>query len=260
MLPLDLHVLGLSLAFILSQDQTLRCIILFFFFYSIEDFFYLSPSCKRAARDSPVLTLTFYSSRTTLSIISSRFYSLPSPGLSSRSIGKAGAKIEAFLFPSKYFCYFFSSFFCTFFLLPYSQCLRRKNFFCPSRLFFPPPSLFSSFFPSLPLFTGCEKWVAKEGVRSALRAGLGLLYGALGSLAGMFPLLPSLPSGHLLQGVYSFGSGMAKLRLFSALSKFILLFRNTALQHIPAPPPYSPNAKIRREKRIWHSIRPQKFE
>lgn len=26
-LPLDLHVLGLSLAFILSQDQTLRCII-----------------------------------------------------------------------------------------------------------------------------------------------------------------------------------------------------------------------------------------
>ena len=29
-LPLDLHVLGLSLAFILSQDQTLRCIISFF--------------------------------------------------------------------------------------------------------------------------------------------------------------------------------------------------------------------------------------
>ena len=31
-LPLDLHVLGLSLAFILSQDQTLRCIIYFFYF------------------------------------------------------------------------------------------------------------------------------------------------------------------------------------------------------------------------------------
>src|SRR5690554_4380971 len=28
-LPLDLHVLGLSLAFILSQDQTLRCKIVF---------------------------------------------------------------------------------------------------------------------------------------------------------------------------------------------------------------------------------------
>ena len=30
-LPLDLHVLGLSLAFILSQDQTLRCMTLYLF-------------------------------------------------------------------------------------------------------------------------------------------------------------------------------------------------------------------------------------
>ena len=29
-LPLDLHVLGLSLAFILSQDQTLRCILYYY--------------------------------------------------------------------------------------------------------------------------------------------------------------------------------------------------------------------------------------
>ena len=55
-LPLDLHVLGLSLAFILSQDQTLRCIISFFY-NSIENFAF-SPA-KGAARDSPVLTLTF---------------------------------------------------------------------------------------------------------------------------------------------------------------------------------------------------------
>ena len=34
-LPLDLHVLGLSLAFILSQDQTLRCLYLFFLFFSV---------------------------------------------------------------------------------------------------------------------------------------------------------------------------------------------------------------------------------
>ena len=36
-LPLDLHVLSLSLAFILSQDQTLRCCIscLFFFLFKI---------------------------------------------------------------------------------------------------------------------------------------------------------------------------------------------------------------------------------
>ena len=31
MLPLDLHVLSLSLAFILSQDQTLRCCMLYLF-------------------------------------------------------------------------------------------------------------------------------------------------------------------------------------------------------------------------------------
>ena len=32
-LPLDLHVLSLSLAFILSQDQTLRCYLCFLFFF-----------------------------------------------------------------------------------------------------------------------------------------------------------------------------------------------------------------------------------
>ena len=46
--PLDLHVLGLSLAFILSQDQTLRCMISFTFFHNL------------LARDGD-----FYSSRTT---------------------------------------------------------------------------------------------------------------------------------------------------------------------------------------------------
>ena len=34
-LPYDLHVLGLPLAFILSQDQTLRCIIDFLVFFSV---------------------------------------------------------------------------------------------------------------------------------------------------------------------------------------------------------------------------------
>ena len=37
-LPLDLHVLGLSLAFILSQDQTLRCCYLIYSFFL--------PSCR----------------------------------------------------------------------------------------------------------------------------------------------------------------------------------------------------------------------
>ena len=37
MLPLDLHVLSLSLAFILSQDQTLRCLSCFFIFLCHSD-------------------------------------------------------------------------------------------------------------------------------------------------------------------------------------------------------------------------------
>ena len=35
-LPLDLHVLSLSLAFILSQDQTLRCCLSCFLFFKID--------------------------------------------------------------------------------------------------------------------------------------------------------------------------------------------------------------------------------
>ena len=36
MLPLDLHVLSLSLAFILSQDQTLHCTFIYFFVCSLN--------------------------------------------------------------------------------------------------------------------------------------------------------------------------------------------------------------------------------
>ena len=36
MLPLDLHVLSLSLAFILSQDQTLRCVLSSFLFSVLQ--------------------------------------------------------------------------------------------------------------------------------------------------------------------------------------------------------------------------------
>ena len=39
MLPLDLHVLSLSLAFILSQDQTLHCTFIFFIRLSLNSSF-----------------------------------------------------------------------------------------------------------------------------------------------------------------------------------------------------------------------------
>ena len=45
-LPLDLHVLSLPLAFILSQDQTLRCCYMFFHFF-------LS-GCRRSAPRLPI--------------------------------------------------------------------------------------------------------------------------------------------------------------------------------------------------------------
>ena len=53
-LPLDLHVLSLSLAFILSQDQTLRCCLSYFFFFLISkrnktNNFVLSVLCRCGA-------------------------------------------------------------------------------------------------------------------------------------------------------------------------------------------------------------------
>ena len=62
-LPLDLHVLGLSLAFILSQDQTLRCI--FFFFFIIPSKRYLTEltsfsliSCTTLASSIPSMNFS----------------------------------------------------------------------------------------------------------------------------------------------------------------------------------------------------------
>ena len=43
-MPLDLHVLSLPLAFILSQDQTLRCYILFILFFT--KYFRHSPKAR----------------------------------------------------------------------------------------------------------------------------------------------------------------------------------------------------------------------
>ena len=52
-LPLDLHVLSLSLAFILSQDQTLRCFILFFLFFSVI------PTARPTTSDRPGICALF---------------------------------------------------------------------------------------------------------------------------------------------------------------------------------------------------------
>ena len=56
-LPLDLHVLSLSLAFILSQDQTLRCCIIVFLFYKNNE---NATACRLPARLWDVLCSYFH--------------------------------------------------------------------------------------------------------------------------------------------------------------------------------------------------------
>ena len=52
-LPLDLHVLSLSLAFILSQDQTLRCLSCSFIFFSVI------PTARPTTSDRPGICALF---------------------------------------------------------------------------------------------------------------------------------------------------------------------------------------------------------
>ena len=107
-LPLDLHVLSLSLAFILSQDQTLRCCILFFFFLILKYRFAFFPtaclrsvycaSCgTRRRREFPLALscTTFYCNHVNV---------LCCPGISP----KASAKLHPFPFPTKFFYNYFS--------------------------------------------------------------------------------------------------------------------------------------------------------
>ena len=105
-LPLDLHVLSLSLAFILSQDQTLRCFILFFLFFSVI------PTARPTTSDRPGICALFSldgglpPSSFVLSlyrIIS--MFSAPFP------FRKAVTKVLPLFLTAKFFANFFSSFF-----------------------------------------------------------------------------------------------------------------------------------------------------
>lgn len=110
-LPLDLHVLGLSLAFILSQDQTLLCIS---FFISSKLF---TSSFISSDIDLISITLFFcYTNLVALLLVFCLFKFIKDRFLfvcfSSTSFGfKASAKVMVFLLHSKYFTLFFSSFF-----------------------------------------------------------------------------------------------------------------------------------------------------
>ena len=130
-MPLDLHVLGLSLAFILSQDQTLRCKYIFFLFFvplngsgtSCMFFTYallflpcfgclLFPVCQR----SRFSTLSVFSERdckdkelfSIRKIFKQKFSNFFQPRLCEcRSFRKAGAKIVQFVNKTKKTQFFF---------------------------------------------------------------------------------------------------------------------------------------------------------
>jgi hypothetical protein len=135
MLPLDLHVLSLPLAFILSQDQTLHCINIFFrylnriilifdsslFLSLTEVFFLFTPSLLFALSLSTYIPICFF---TLLSLgfiffsylndLISASSSLPLSSLSPLPSAFGVAKVLPFFFLTKYFTPFFVTFFTTF--------------------------------------------------------------------------------------------------------------------------------------------------
>ena len=68
-LPLDLHVLSLPLAFILSQDQTLHCTSLFVFFKYYPDLFFLKRNLRSNVFRVALYISYFLSSMLLVSII-----------------------------------------------------------------------------------------------------------------------------------------------------------------------------------------------
>ena len=106
-LPLDLHVLSLSLAFILSQDQTLRCCLSFFLFSLIKntDRFLPTDGCFLTGASAPcayLVSLSHYfnvlscSSEQSLRRLAGR-----------PRFGVASAKVQQILLPTKLFYNFF---------------------------------------------------------------------------------------------------------------------------------------------------------
>ena len=106
-LPLDLHVLSLSLAFILSQDQTLRCCLSFFLFFSDKKHRPFSPD-RWLLLDEGFRPLC-------LSCLTVALFQCPSCS-SEQSLrrlagrprfGVASAKVQQILLPTKLFYNFF---------------------------------------------------------------------------------------------------------------------------------------------------------
>ena len=139
-LPLDLHVLSLSLAFILSQDQTLHTKIIF-------QKSYLAGSCVHRISttvDSDSRSLRFVHLnilKNSLSLVFSRSRSsLPSP------LSKAAAKVRLVFHSPNFSSFFFKLFFPAPRLTSFPRALSLESG-CKDKAFLSfPPNLFRSFF------------------------------------------------------------------------------------------------------------------
>ena len=105
-LPLDLHVLSLPLAFILSQDQTLHCTSFFVFFKYYPDLFFLKRNLRSNVFRVALYISYFLSSMLLVSIIIS---------INCRSFPERDCKGTPFFFHSKsksnFFTFFLELFF-----------------------------------------------------------------------------------------------------------------------------------------------------
>ena len=127
MLPLDLHVLSLSLAFILSQDQTLRCSNCFMSLLKIPLFFQVQ------------VFLTVFILNTCTTVVYVNF----SKNSFQSFLAKRGAKVRIFIFIFQIFSKVFSIYF--------FRSLFRNGFRTFAWIFQPHPSVY--LFPdSLALF------------------------------------------------------------------------------------------------------------
>ena len=119
MLPLDLHVLSLSLAFILSQDQTLRCSNCFMSLLKIPSFLQVQ------------VFLTVFILNTCTTVVYVNF----SKSSFQSFLSKRGAKVRIFIF---IFQIFFESFFSIYFFGSFF----RNNFRTFAWIFQPHPSVY----------------------------------------------------------------------------------------------------------------------
>ena len=128
-LPLDLHVLSLSLAFILSQDQTLRCNYFYFLFFP---FFTQDISDLQKLLDGWTFSSPLFISCTTIILSFSQrtllFVALSTPSLACDFLVESGCKSTAVFFILQIFLQLFWKNFHLYLSRSFSDIFRSFSF------------------------------------------------------------------------------------------------------------------------------------